>query len=213
MQVAPSILSVLNEDLKKIIRSLEDAKVKYLHLDVMDNKFVPNYTFDYNLVNDIRKMTSMILDTHLMIERPEDTIDNYIQTNSDYICFHYEATSKHQIIIDKIKKSGLKVGISIKPKTDIAVLTPFLKELDLILVMSVEPGFGGQKFMDDMLSKVKELKKLREINDYRYLIEIDGGINNQTSILAKEAGCDIIVVGTYLFKQEDLAKTIRELEK
>lgn len=213
MKVAPSILSVLNEDLKQIIKKLEDANVKYLHLDVMDNKFVPNYTFDAKFVKQIREITSITLDTHLMIEKPETTIDTYIEANSDYICFHYEATTKHKEIIDKIKKSGLKVGISVKPNTDIDVLMPLLKDLDLVLVMSVEPGFGGQKFMNKMLSKVRTLKKLKEDNNYQYLIEIDGGINNETSLLAKEAGCDIIVVGTYLFKQSDLSKTIKELEK
>lgn len=213
MKVAPSILSVLNEDLDQIIKTLEEAKVKYLHLDVMDNKFVPNYTFDAKLVEEIRNKTSMILDTHLMIENPEDTIDTYIYANSDYICFHYEATTNHQLIINKIKASGLKVGMSVKPNTSVEVLKPYLKDLDLVLVMSVEPGFGGQKFMCDMLEKVKYLKQEKLENNYQYLIEIDGGINNETSLLAKDAGCDIIVVGTYLFKQDDIKATVVELEK
>lgn len=212
MKVTPSILSVLDQDLKQVIKTLEDAKVEYLHLDVMDNKFVPNYTFDASLVEQIRNITSMKLDTHLMIEKPEETIDTYIKAKSDYICFHYEATNKHHEIIDKIKQSGLKAGMSVKPNTSVEVLLPYLNKLDLVLVMSVEPGFGGQKFMEPMLEKVKFLSNIKKEKQYNYLIEIDGGINNETALLAKNAGCEIIVVGTYLFKQENINKTVSSLE-
>lgn len=212
MKVAPSILSVLNQDLNQVIKTLEDANVTYLHLDVMDNVFVPNITFDYNLVKEIKPKTKMILDTHLMIANPDEMIDEYIKANSDYLCFHIEAAKNPQEIINKIKSNNLKCGISIKPKTPVSEIEQYLKDLDLVLVMSVEPGFGGQKFMEDMLLKVKLLKELREKNNYNYLIEIDGGLNNNTSVLAKEAGCDIIVVGTYLFNSNDIKKTVKELE-
>lgn len=213
MKVAPSILSVLDQNLNDIIKQLEQANVKYLHLDVMDNVFVPNYTFNAEMVKQIRSKTSIILDTHLMIDKPEKTIDTYIKSKSDIICFHYEATMQHSEIIKKIKDSGLKVGMAIKPNTSIDVLLPYLKDLDLVLVMSVEPGFGGQKFINEMLNKVEQLSYLKKNNNYHYMIEMDGGINDQTSILAKKAGCDIVVVGTYLFKQSNLSKTIMELEK
>lgn len=212
MKVAPSILSVLNNDLNEVIKTLEDANVTYLHLDVMDNVFVPNYTFDESLVKKIKEQTKMIVDTHLMIHNPDDIIDNYIDTNSDYLCFHIEASNNPLKIVEKIKAKNLKCGVSIKPNTPVEAILELLPFLDLVLVMSVEPGFGGQKFMEGMLEKVKLLKQLRTDNKYNYLIEIDGGINNITSLLAKDAGCDIIVVGTYLFNQKDIKKTIEDLE-
>ena len=213
MKVAPSILSVLNKDLDLIIKELEEANVKYLHLDVMDNIFVPNYTFDESLVAKIKEKTNIILDTHLMIHNPDQIIDKYIETKSDYLCFHIEASSNPLETIKKIKDANLKCGISIKPKTNVDTIKELVPYLDLVLVMSVEPGFGGQKFMEDMLDKVKLLKQLRELNNYHYLIEIDGGINNITSLLAKKAGCDIIVVGTYLFNSPNIKNTIKELEQ
>ena len=212
MKVAPSILSVLDQDLNQIFKTLEDANVEYLHLDVMDNVFVPNKTFDYNLVKELKPKTKMILDTHLMIANPDELIDEYIKTKSDYLCFHIEAAKNPKEIIKKIKDNNLKCGISVKPNTPLSTIEEYLEDLDLVLVMSVEPGFGGQKFMVDMLQKVKKLKELREKNNYNYLIEIDGGLNNNTAVLAKEAGCDIIVVGTYLFNSEDIKKTVKELE-
>lgn len=213
MKVAPSILSVLNDDLLNKIKLLEKANATYIHLDVMDNVFVPNYTFDEKLVKTIKENTSLIVDTHLMIQEPLDKIDDYIKTSSDYLCFHIEATKNPKLLIEKIKKANLKVGISIKPKTPIEAIKPLLEDLDLVLVMSVEPGFGGQKLMMEVLPKVEELFKLRHLNNYHYLLEIDGGINKDTAVLAKKAGCDIIVVGTYLFNSDNIENTIKELEQ
>ena len=179
----------------------------------MDNKFVPNYTFDETFVYQIKQKTSFILDTHLMIEEPFNQIDRYIKSGSDYLCFHIEATKNPQMIIDKIKEASLKVGIAIKPKTPLDVILPYLPFLDLVLVMSVEPGFGGQKFMAEVLYKTEELAKIRKKHAYQYLIEMDGGINNENFQLIKKAGCDIIVVGSYLFQQDNLYTTIKELEE
>ena len=212
MKVAPSILSCLNGDIDKLISKLNKIGLTYLHLDVMDGIFVPNKTFDFKLVKKIKQSSNLIIDTHLMIDKPEDTIDEYINTKSDYLCFHYEATNKHQEIINKIKANNLKVGMSVKPNTDIAVLKPYLKDLDLVLVMSVEPGFGGQKFMENMLSKVEYLSKEKKANNYQYLIEIDGGINGSNKDLVKEKGVELAVVGTYFFSTEDLKARIKEFE-
>lgn len=212
MKVAPSILSVINNNLEEKIHLLEHIGVTYLHLDVMDNIFVCNYTFDYNLVEKIKNNTSLIVDTHLMIEEPLNTIDKYINTKSDYLCFHIEATKNPKELILKIKKAGLKVGISIKPNTKVEELLPYLNDLDLVLVMSVEPGFGGQKFMPLSIDKVKWLDAFRKENNLKYLIEVDGGVNLDNARLLKQVGCDIIVVGTFLFNN-DIEKTFKELEQ
>ncbi len=213
MKIAPSILSVKIEEYPKVIKELENLDISYLHLDIMDGKFVPNSTYDAEEVKNIRKMTSMFLDTHLMIENPENYINSYINAGSDSITFHFEATTNVKKIIKMIKDKNLKCGISIKPKTNVDVLLPYLSEIDMVLVMSVEPGFGGQKFMDSALNKIKQLNNLRMENHYSYLIEVDGGINNETSKLCKNAGADIIVVGTYLMNSNDKKETIKELNK
>lgn len=213
MKIAPSILSVKIEEYPKVIKELENLDISYLHLDIMDGKFVPNSTYDAEEVKNIRKMTSMFLDTHLMIENPENYINSYINAGSDSITFHFEATRNVKKIIKMIKDKNLKCGISIKPKTNVDVLLPYLSEIDMVLVMSVEPGFGGQKFMDSALNKIKQLANLRMTNHYSYLIEVDGGINNETSKLCKNAGADIIVVGTYLMNSNNKKETIKELNK
>lgn len=213
MKIAPSILSVKIEEYPKVIKELENLDISYLHLDIMDGKFVPNSTYDAEEVKNIRKMTSMFLDTHLMIENPENYINSYINAGSDSITFHFEATTNVKKIIKMIKDKNLKCGISIKPKTNVDVLLPYLSEIDMVLVMSVEPGFGGQKFMDSALNKIKQLNNLRMENHYSYLIEVDGGINNETSKLCKNVGADIIVVGTYLMNSNNKKETIKELNK
>ncbi len=213
MKIAPSILSVKIEEYPKVIKELENLDISYLHLDIMDGKFVPNSTYDAEEVKNIRKMTSMFLDTHLMIENPENYINSYINAGSDSITFHFEATTNVKKVIKMIKDKNLKCGISIKPKTNVDVLLPYLSEIDMVLVMSVEPGFGGQKFMDSALNKIKQLANLRMTNHYSYLIEVDGGINNETSKLCKNAGADIIVVGTYLMNSNNKKETIKELNK
>ena len=213
MKIAPSILSVKIEEYPKVIKELENLDISYLHLDIMDGKFVPNSTYDAEEVKNIRKMTSMFLDTHLMIENPENYINSYINAGSYSITFHFEATTNVKKIIKMIKDKNLKCGISIKPKTNVDVLLPYLSEIDMVLVMSVEPGFGGQKFMDSALNKIKQLVNLRMTNHYSYLIEVDGGINNETSKLCKNAGADIIVVGTYLMNSNNKKETIKELNK
>lgn len=211
MQIAPSILSVLDQDIKKITKSLEQIGIKYLHLDVMDHRFVPNFTFDHTFIKTIRNDTKLIFDTHLMIEHPEDFLDAYLSSGSDLITFHIESTTKEEEIIDKIKKKNKQVGVSIKPKTKVESILHLLDKVDLVLVMSVEPGFGGQSFIEDVLEKVRFLKQYRKENHLNFFIEIDGGINNQTIRLAKEAGVDIAVVGTYFFKNPNLEETLRKL--
>ena len=213
MIISPSILNV--EDNKKIeyIKKLEENQITYLHLDVMDGKFVTNTTFDDKYIKTLREHSKMIFDTHLMVKEPEKVINDYILSGSDYITFHIEATSKPYNIIETLKRNNKKIGISIKPNTILEEILEFLPFIDLVLVMSVEPGRGGQSFIMHTLDKIKTLKQLKEERNYNYLIEVDGGINNETAPLVKEAGADMIVVGSYLVKQPDLSQAIKELKK
>lgn len=213
MLISPSILSVKKEDYLKVFKTFTDNGVTMIHLDVMDGKFVPNTTYDANEVEKINKQTNAILDTHLMINTPENEIMSYILAGSDIITFHYEACKNIKETIKLIKDHGIKCGISVKPNTNINVLDPYLKDLDLVLVMSVEPGFGGQKFMPSALDKIKYLKDIKDKHSFHYLIEVDGGINVNTAKLVKDAGCDVIVVGTYLMNSENFHECYEELKK
>lgn len=213
MLISPSILSVKKEDYLKVFKTFTNNGVTMIHLDVMDGKFVPNTTYGANEVEKINKQTNAILDTHLMINTPETEIMSYILAGSDIITFHYEACKNIKETIKLIKDHGIKCGISVKPNTNINVLDPYLKDLDLVLVMSVEPGFGGQKFMPSALDKIKYLKDIKDKHNFHYLIEVDGGINVNTAKLVKDAGCDVIVVGTYLMNSENFHECYEELKR
>lgn len=211
MKIAPSILSVNINEYPSTIKRLERLNVKMLHLDVMDGKFVKNITYDYNEVEKIRKQTSMIIDTHLMIEHPEDYVMDYIKAGSDLITFHYEATTQPENVINLIKSTNALVGISIKPNTPKELLDHYLPLVDLVLVMSVEPGRGGQSFIESSLDKIKYYNEMRNKYNYHYVIEVDGGINIETIKLIKEAGADVAVVGSYLMNSNDVENTYRKL--
>lgn len=199
MIIAFSFLSLLSSNYEEKIKKFNTyGENNWIHFDVMDGEFVTNKTFDYNLVKEINNYNKLFSDVHLMINKPHKVIKKYAKVGAKQITFHYEAVKEKNIIkiIKKIKKQGVKVGISIKPDTNVEALNPYLNDLDFILVMSVEPGKGGQTFMDSSLSKIKYLKEKQ--NEYNYLIGVDGGINDSTSKLVKEAGCDVIIVGSYL---------------
>lgn len=213
MIVAPSILAADFTNLKEDIRRTTDAEVKYLHIDIMDGHFVPNISFGPSIVKQIRHLSNAIFDVHLMISKPEKYVDTFIDSGADSITFHYEVKNDHQKLIDLIHKKNIKCGISIKPNTSATVLIPYLEKLDLVLIMSVEPGFGGQKFMESALEKIKFLDEYRKKNNLNYLIEVDGGINLDTAKLVKKAGADLIVAGTYLFKANDFTSKVKELEQ
>lgn len=210
MKVSPSILSVKDKDFKPAISLLEQLDVPYLHLDVMDGIFVPNITYDAKKVKAIKEMTSLKLDTHLMVKNPEDVIDSYTEAGSDIITVHIEATSKLDEIITKLKKANIKCGISLKPNTPVDLILPYIDKIDLVLVMSVEPGFGGQKFIESTIDKVKALSDIRK-STHSFIIEVDGGINVDNAVKLKEVGADLIVVGTYLMNSNDIAATYRKL--
>ena len=214
VKVAPSLLSANFACLKDDIEKIENGKADWLHYDVMDGHFVPNISFGYSVLKDVSKVTNLFLDVHLMISDPFKYVDNFIASNASLIVFHYEAVEENEIdkLIKHIKNNNVDVGIAIKPDTCQDVLKPFLSKLDLVLVMSVEPGFGGQTFNHSAIEKISKLAKLREENNYHYLIEVDGGINESTAKLCRQAGVDVLVAGSYVFNSDDYTKAIESLK-
>ena len=212
---APSILSA---DFSKLLEEVKDVSTaKFLHIDVMDGHFVPNITIGPLIVKSIKGKVDMVFDCHLMISDPKKYTESFAKSGADIITFHYEAlNSKEEILdlIDYIHSFKIHAGISIKPNTSVDVLDDeILSKVDLVLVMSVEPGFGGQKFMENSLPKIKKLRELKDKFKYNYIIEVDGGINKETAVLVKLAGVEAIVAGTYVFKSQNRKETIKELEK
>ncbi len=190
-----SILGI-KEKIRKNIKKLDKMNIDYFHIDIMDGIFVENTTWKYKEVSKILKHTKTKKDVHLMVKEPKKYIDEYIKLKPEIITFHYETTKNHVELINYIKENNIKAGISIKPNTKVEEIENLLKYVDLVLVMSVEPGKGGQKYIENSTNKINELYKLREENNYNYLIEVDGGINNETKEFAKNA--DILVVGSYI---------------
>ena len=212
MILAPSILTVKEEERNSVLTELSNLGIIYLHLDIMDGKFVPNTTPGVGMLKKINKF-DFVFDTHLMVEDPINYIDKFYNAGSDIITFHYEAVKEVLPLIRKIKSLGIKCGVSIKPGTSPEVLLPYLKELDQILIMSVEPGFGGQKFMESSLDKIKYLDELRNKNDeYNYLIEVDGGINLNNVEMVRNAGCNVVVMGTALINSTDKKNVIDKVD-
>lgn len=214
MIISPSLLSANFANLQKDIASIEESKAEWLHYDVMDGHFVPNISFGYSILNDVSKITNLFLDVHLMISDPLKYIDEFVKAGADLITFHYEAYDDINLIketIKTIKGANVKVGLSIKPNTTVEEIEGFIEDLDLVLVMSVEPGFGGQSFMENSLDKIAELRKIIDENNYNCLIEVDGGINQDTAKKVKSVGCDVAVAGSYVFKQENRKVAVESL--
>jgi len=209
MIVAPSILSADFGNLEKSIKLVSNAE--WLHVDVMDGHFVPNITIGPVVVKGLRKYTKQVLDTHLMISDPLAYAKQFVDAGSDIITFHYEAVHNPIQVAEDIRKLGVKVGISIKPKTDVKSLLKVLEYVDLVLVMSVEPGFGGQTFLPEAIEKIRELATLKKVIQNNYLIEVDGGINKATAQLCKDAGVDVLVAGSYIFKNKNPHQIVEEL--
>ena len=213
IKISPSILSADFSKLGSEIQNLEKAKADLIHIDVMDGHFVPNITIGPEVINKLRKYTSLPFDVHLMISPVHDFIKNFAEAGADIITIHPEATNDLVSSIQKIKSFNKKVGVSLNPETSVKKVLPVLKLIDLVLVMSVNPGFGGQKFIKDTLEKVKILRKEIDTKKLKMQIEIDGGINFENAIMAKKAGVDILVSGTTIFKENggNLEKNIQLL--
>jgi len=203
IQISPSILSADFSQLGNEIKKLEEGGADLIHVDVMDGHFVPNLTIGPPVIKNLRKYTNLPFDVHLMISPVHEYIENYANAGADIITIHPEATENLKESISLIKKFGKKVGVSLNPKTEIKTLIDEIDNIDLVLVMSVNPGFGGQKFMPEVLDKIKELKRIKDKNQYHFDIEVDGGINFSNSKIVLEAGADILVSGTTVFKEND----------
>jgi ribulose-phosphate 3-epimerase len=216
VKIAPSILAADLLDIKNEVINVDDAGAEFIHIDIMDGHFVPNLSFGYNMVKTLRPITKKILDVHLMISPVEPFIKEFIDAGSDIISFHPEADKNTKEIISIIKKSNCKVGIAIHPNIKIEEIKEFLNDIDLVIIMTVIPGFGGQKFLEDQVQKISELKEIRKNINANYEIEIDGGINYQTSKICIDKGADILVAGSYVYgasKEEykDKINSIRHL--
>lgn len=199
MIISLSILNINKNDRKNQIDNFQFDSNNWIHFDIMDGQFVNNITFKYEVVKEVNDYSSLFKDVHLMTYNPIEYLKEYQEAGANQITFHYESVENIEATIEEIKKYNMKVGISIKPNTNVRVLKKYLSMIDLVLVMSVEPGKGGQTFMNDCLKKIKWLNK--EKRKYHYLISVDGGINKETSKLVKKAGADVIVVGSYLTKE------------
>ena len=212
-KILPSILSANFANLERDIKELENIGIDMFHIDVMDGNFVPNISFGFPIIEAIRPKTDKVFDCHLMIANPENYVEQFCKVGCDMVSFHIEATNHADRLIQVIKDNGKKAGIVLNPQTSLESIKYLLPKVDYILIMTVNPGFGGQKFIPEMLEKIEELAKIREEKNYNFLIEVDGGINVETSKACRDKGADILVCGSFLFGASDKEKTLGELLK
>ncbi|MCX7705895.1 MAG: ribulose-phosphate 3-epimerase [bacterium] len=211
MKIAPSLLSANFAELGKEVSAVTEAGADMIHFDVMDGHFVPNITFGPMILSSIRKYTQLPFDVHLMITHPQDYWKSFSNAGADIIGFHIEVDINHQKLATEIHKTGKKVCIVVNPPTEIQKIEFMLPNVDMVLVMTVNPGFGGQKFIESNLKKISWLDKKRKEKGYNFLIEVDGGINYETATLAKKAGADILVAGSFIFESKNYKTTIQNL--
>lgn len=209
--VAPSILSADFGNLERDIKMVDRSAAEWVHVDVMDGVFVPNISFGFPIMKPVRKATQKVVDVHLMIVEPEKYVKRFVEAGADYVTFHHEACTDPRATIAEIKAAGAKAGVSIKPATSAEAIFDYLGELDMVLVMSVEPGFGGQSFMPDSLDKVRILRKEIDEKGYSCLIEIDGGISAKNAREVFDAGVDVIVAGSSVFEAENQEQAIIDI--
>lgn len=212
-KIAPSILSADIGKFGKEIKMLDESEAEWIHIDVMDGHFVPNLTFGPNIVEAVKDYTNKFMDVHLMVEEPEKMIDSYIEAGAHGLSIHAEATKNIHQVMQKIKKNNLKAGVVINPGTPVSFIEPVLSMVDLVLVMTVNPGFGGQAFLLDMVEKIKQLDEYREKNKAGFLIQVDGGVNDETIKVCHDAGADVFVAGSNVFGADSPKEQIKRLNK
>ena len=212
--LSPSILSCDYMNMQRDFAACKEAGCKWLHVDIMDGHFVPNLSFGYSLVQSMRPVTDLVLDVHLMIDTPIKYAENFCKAGADYLTIHVEADTPENIkkTLELIRSLGVKPGIVVKPKTPDSAVAEYLPMVDLVLVMTVEPGFGGQKFMADMMPKVKELRTMLDAVNPSCHLEVDGGVDLNTCVTCKENGADVLVAGSAYFKSTDKAAFVKEIE-
>ena len=210
--IAPSILAADFGNLQRDCELVNNSKADWFHLDIMDGVFVPNISYGMPVISAINKTATKILDVHLMIVDPDRYIETFKNVGADILTVHYEACTHLHRTIQSIKANGMKAGVALNPHTSVGLLSDVLLDLDLVLIMSVNPGFGGQSFIENTYQKIKDLKKMREESGADFLIEIDGGVNSKNAPKLIEAGADALVAGSFVFKSENPTKTIEDLK-
>ena len=213
-KIAPSILSADFANLERDIHDLEKHNADWVHVDIMDGIFVPNISIGIPVVAALRKVTDLPLDVHLMIDRPIRYVEDFVKAGADYLTIHIEADQPQNTLeaLDKIKALGCKAGIVLKPKTPVEAAIPYLEKCDMVLVMTVEPGFGGQKFMADQMPKVRQLREWMDDINPDCHIEVDGGVDANTCAICKESGADVLVAGSAYFKSTDRTEFVRTIQ-
>lgn len=215
IQISPSILSADFSRLGDEVKEICELGADYIHVDVMDGHFVPNISFGAGVMKSLNEISSVPYDVHLMIEDPDKYLDTFVTDKTEFITVHQEASVHLDRTIEHIKSLGngvIKAGVSLNPATPVDILSCIIDKVDLVLIMSVNPGFGGQKFIPQSIDKVRELSRIRDEKDLKFLIEVDGGVNGDNAHLLKEAGADILVAGSYIFKSGDRKKAIESIK-
>lgn len=211
LSISPSILASDFAHASDALKQISDSGCDYVHLDVMDGHFVPQITFGSKFIKDLKKESDLVFDTHLMIEKPEEKIESFIDAGADIITFHAEATNHIERCISMIKNSGVSAGIAINPGTSVSAIEAVLDEVDYVLVMTVNPGWGGQKFIPQTIKKIKELDLRRNEEGYNYIIEVDGGINKDNIKMLYDAGVSLAVMGTSFFREDDKESFVNKI--
>ncbi|MCO4667458.1 ribulose-5-phosphate 3-epimerase [Streptococcus infantarius subsp. infantarius] len=210
-KIAPSILAADYANFASELKRIEETSAEYVHIDIMDGQFVPNITFGADVVASMRKHSKLVFDCHLMVVNPERFVDAFAQAGADIMTIHAESTLHIHGALQKIKKAGMKAGVVINPGTPVSAIEPVLSLVDQVLIMTVNPGFGGQAFIPEMLEKVQKVAKIRDKKGYDFDIEVDGGVDNKTIKACYQAGANVFVAGSYLFKASDLTAQVETL--